>query len=82
MDETCKCNNHPHATSFHDRQVEDSNQELIEEIYELYTELISKGQDDRNYCYKSYYLVRDDNDIMSHTYVRIHYTYRVKVMFL
>uniref|UniRef100_A0A1X7VTR5 FAM86 N-terminal domain-containing protein n=1 Tax=Amphimedon queenslandica TaxID=400682 RepID=A0A1X7VTR5_AMPQE len=42
--------------------VEDSNQELIEEIYELYTSLISKGlnDDDRNYCYKSYYLGEGD----------------------
>ena len=40
-------------------QVEESNQEVIDEVYELYTKLISKTQDleELSHRYRSYYLV-------------------------
>ena len=40
-------------------QVEESNQEVIDEVYELYAKLISNKRDleEQSHCYRSYYLV-------------------------
>lgn len=46
-------------------QLEDSDVELCDEIYELYTDLLQETEEEEDsLCYKSYFLVRGENSYL------------------